>query len=535
MTLVFLMTACGSKTIKKFTTPHSGGTATDLATFSNGDPSHIDPALASDPQSGEIASLIYDGLTRTDTKGNVQNEIASSVTPNANDTVWTFVLRKDAKFTNGDPVLPSSFVNGWTRALNPALASPASNYLMWITGAPEVRSGAASALAGAVADDAAGTLTISLVGPMPDFPAVVSMPVFSPLPASVISPAHPEVAPAGSSYTEWEGGLMIGDGPFKMVTPWAHNDQILLVRNDEYYGGANNRKAYLDAVNFKISKDVTTAYNAFTAKQGDLAQIIPTQFAQAEASGAGELVNDALMATEYWGFNMTNPVVGGDANVKLRQAIAMTIDRKDMNINFYGDTDVPATGWAPQITPGYQVRIVSGDRNVEAAKDLIRSNHIALPPITVSFPNTALPAAEANVVKSNLADIGITATLDPVDPSTYQSKLAAGQMQFFYGTWQANFMSYDDIITPPFATGAPTNATKYSSADFDATVGHARATPDAAARSGLYQHAEDVMLKSYPVVPTEWLYTQLIRSVDLQDLHVNPTGYLDYTDAWLSR
>ena len=171
----------------------SAAEVVDLANFPSGPPDNIDPALTTELTGAQITTELFDGLTEfayPDGKGNgeLTGLVAESWESNADATEWTFTIKEDLEFSNGDPVLPSSFVAGWNRAANPELAAGYGYLFDLIEGkaewdaAAEAGDDSVTAMSGVTADDEAMTLTVKLAQPYADFAAVVSHIIFSPVP-----------------------------------------------------------------------------------------------------------------------------------------------------------------------------------------------------------------------------------------------------------------------------------------------------------------------------------------------------------------
>jgi oligopeptide transport system substrate-binding protein len=526
--LALLLAACGSSTKSSdaSTTPVTGGNLVDLQNFAGGDPEHIDPALASDVQSEQIADLLYEGLTTVDATGAVHNAVAQSVSSNTDATVWTFKLRNDVKFDNGDPVLPSSFKFAWTRALTPAISTPLSDDLSFIKGSSAVLSGNAKDLSGVVADDANYTLTVTLVSPYRDFPSLVSIPLYSPLPEKAVS------AVKGN----WEDTAMVGDGAFKMASPWKHGQDIKLLRSDTYYGGTANHKAYVDSVDFRMSQDVNSAFQAFQSGRGQVGRVPAGQYAAMSSSDGNNVVNTPLLGTEYWGFNMSDPTVGGADNQKLRQAIALAINKTDIVQKVYDNSRLPATGWAPPAMPGYQPPATVGkDPDVDQAKSLLTQWGKTPPHIQISFASGTGKDDEANIIQQNLAAVGISASVNPMDRASFGKAVHQGGLQFFWGDWVADYVSYDDFITPLFysASIGDNNTFNYKNTQLDSLITTARAESDAGKQQTDYRQAEKMIMDDQVVVPIDWSTAGMIKSPQVHGLQVSPLGFVPYGNVWL--
>ena len=115
-----LLTACGSGGSETDAAePITGGTLVDYATLANETPDTIDPAISYYLSASQIDDLLFDSLTAIDGDGNVKKSVASEYSHSEDSTEWNFTLRSDVKFSDGSPVLPSSFKQGWERGSEP--------------------------------------------------------------------------------------------------------------------------------------------------------------------------------------------------------------------------------------------------------------------------------------------------------------------------------------------------------------------------------------------------------------------------------
>lgn len=528
-----LLSACGSSssgssTAAGDTTIVPGGDLVDYQAFASGDPTHIDPALADNTQDSQIARLLFDGLMKTDNSGAVKSAVALDATPTADAKTWTFKLRNDVLYDNGDKVLPSDFKFAWERVLDPAMGSRLTSRFEVIRGASAVESGQTKSLEGVVADDNNFTLTVALNYAFQDFPSVVSTTPFSPLDKKLFD-ADPSLS------KKWESGVMVGNGAFKMAGPWEHDRDIKLLRNEKYYGGNNSHTAYLGTVDFKISKDLDSAYNDFDASEFGVGRVPPGRYEEASVRFGTDLLQAPLLTTEYWGFNLNDPTVGGPQNLKLRQAISLAINRKDIVTKLYGGVRRPAVAWAPPGLPGYQVTFDSGDVRTEQAKELLREWGKTPPTIKISFNAGAGHEDKAAIIAQNLKDAGINAVPDPIAQADYGKSIGTGKLQFFRSSWNADYPSYDNFIAPLFTSTGDSNVFGYKNQALDQDVSQARATADATARNALYEKAEHRVLDDQVVVPIDWSAAGIVAKSPINDLVADPLGYVNYADAWIRK
>ena len=514
--------------------PKTGGTLTDHQDLANGgDVDHIDPATAGTFDGAQISTLIYDGLTEYDPKSkDLKGLVAESWESNDDFTEWTFKLRKDVKWSNGDNVLPSDFKYAWERVLDSKLASEIAYHVTdnaKIKGSKDVADGKAKEISGIVADDANYELKVTLDAPLNIFPNLLSHTVFSPLPKKVVS-ALPD-------QTAWENQVMIGNGPFKMSEPWKHDQYIKMVRNDTYFGGFEKHKAYLDGINFVISKDTQTAFAGFEAGAADTADIPPGRYADVGVKypKTNTTAQDTL-ATYYWGFNQKDPVVGGPANLKLRQAIALAIDKQAIADTVYDGTRKVATGFTPPGMPGYKANLSEyTKRDVAKAKQLLTEWGKPLPTLRLSFNAGSGHEEVAAIVQANLKEIGINGTIDARDSKTYFSDMRKGKGQFFRAGWFWDYVAYDNGMYPLFSTGAigGDNLELYSNPDFDKMLDEARTATDESKRNSIYNDAEKIVLDQVIVIPFNWYRGTIVWRPTVKNVVETPLGFLNYESMWL--
>lgn len=515
--------------------PVTGGTLVDLQNFAQGNPDHIDPGLSSTIQGSQPGQLLFDGLTETDYEtGELKPMVAESWKSNATGDEWTFQLRDDVKFHNGDPVLPSDFKFAWERVVNPAFASEVAYHFDPIVGSDAVAAGEATELSGVVADDEARTLTVKLEYPYSIFPATTSHLVFSPVPKKVVQ-ALPD-------QSQWERGVMVGNGPFKMTEPWADNQFIKVVRNDDYWGGLNDHDAYLDGVEFRISSDLDSAYQAFEAGQGQTGYIPPGRFEEALAKYPEQNATEETLGVYYWGFNMKDPVVGGDDNLKLRQAIALAIDKQAIVDTVYSGSRRVATGFTPPAMPGYQEGLndiaSAPGRDLDRARTLLEEwGGQVTEPIKLNFGAGAGHEPVAQIIQANLQEIGIPTTLDGRDSTTYFSAMRQGEGQFLRAGWIWDYVAYDNGMYPLFHTKSigGDNLVLYSNPEFDDLVDRARATTDEGQANTLYRQAETKMLDDVAVVPLNWYTGSIVYADSVRNLIQSPLQFVAYEQIWLDQ
>jgi oligopeptide transport system substrate-binding protein len=482
----------------------AGGELIDLGTFVGDPPEHIDPALNSTLDAYQVINAMYDGLTDIDASDPanpvVKPHVAESFESNEDATVWTFVIRDGMQFSDGEAIVPSTFQRTWERNSDPDFAGDYSYLFGFIDGGNEKLDGSADTISGVAADDATMTLTVTLDAPYSNFPSVAGFQLFFPLPEG-----------ATESPADYENGPMISNGPY-MLEGSRSDEEIVLVRNDAWTGDINGETwpDRLERIVFQTTADPDTAYNSFEAGEGDTANIPPARVTEAQENWGTTLDNNILGSYHYV-FNFRSPLIGGDENKLLRQAISLAIDRDDINAAVYNGSRTTSTGIVMQGIPGFKPDLCAYctfDREAAQAAfdEWTAAGNSQSEPLPIQFNADVGHEPVVQIIIDNLAQIGIEAVADPRPAETYFSELADGACVFCRVGWFADYPTYDNFMYDLFHTDSlDGNNYGFSNPDFDALVDEAKQTVDPDAQAALFQQAEELLLNDQVMaVPINW-------------------------------
>jgi len=517
LTLGVIATGCGSS--------DSGGSSdegkvfTDYAYLSDsGTNTSFDPGVVQTLSESQITTALYDGLTDFDfsdpEKPELKGNVADSWEANDDATEFTFKLKEDQVFSDGTPVLPSSFKTGWERAGSPDLASPYGYLINNVEGGAAWNAGcnddplpdaekdekckdpvdASKGLESIVADDDALTLKVTLASPNADFPSIVSHPFFSPV-------NEKDVEKIGNTTGWGTKGLTIGNGPFKLES--ANSKEVVLVPNTKWTGNVlGDTEVKLDKLVFKQTIDVETAYQAFEAGEGDDAPVPAGKYADAQAAYPQNTITTTNVGSYYFDFGEDDPQVGGPDNVKLRQAISLAIDRDEINKKVYEDTRPIATGIVPPGIPGYKKDICEYcDLDVDKAKDLMAEWEAdggkLTSPIKINFNEGGSHGDVATIIQANLKDnLGIDAEISGVAEDYFVVVAEPGGCQLCRSGWYADYPTYGNFMVDLFSEASigGNNFGRFSNEEFESVIAEAQAETDDTKRGELYNQAEDILL-----------------------------------------
>jgi peptide/nickel transport system substrate-binding protein/oligopeptide transport system substrate-binding protein len=511
------------------------------------EPAYIDPYNAQESEGTQVTQALFDSLTRVDPldASKLRAAAATSWTSSRGATVWTFTLNKKDQFSDGQTVTASDFVYAWTRIVDPRTKSTSTKHpdpsliaylLSDVKGFAALSAGKTKVLTGVKALSAY-RFQVTLSTPCADFPYVVSHPALAPVP-------KPHVT-GGVRYgrkTVAYGEMPVGNGPFMMSKPWSHDRLITIKPNPHYYGA----KPYLSKVDFKIYTDQSVGYSDFLAHKLDFAPIAWGQIAAAKAaygvSANGYTVepgHQVLMGAEdnvyYLLFNLDDPTM---SNPLLRKAISLAIDRQAICDQKYDGTRIPADSIIPPGIAGYAAGAWADSRyDQTAAKQALSDagypNGVGLPDIELSFNTDGGHEGIMEMVRSDLATIGVTVTFRSQTFPAYLQQLGDRDFQIGRLGWLADYPSAGNFLDPLFGSGSPNNYSGYTNGAVDAALKAARANTNTASRFAAYRSIDASIGADNPVVPILFQQHSRVGSSRLHGFTWDAMGYGDFAKAWV--
>jgi len=278
-----------------------------------GEPTTLDPHLAEGAPSAHILRDLFEGLTSESPQGRVIPGAAIRWNISRDGKTYTFYLRREGRWSNGDPVTAEDFVYGLRRSASPATASNYAQVLLPIANAAEVLSGALPPEKLGVTAINEHILQISLKGPTPYFIGLLNH--------SSTYPVHrPSLMKYGSSFSR--PGNLVSNGAY-VLKDWVLRSRIDLVKNENYWDADN---VIIEQVIYYPYKDQSAASKQFRAGELDWTYGVPNnQFKWLQKHYPNELVISPWLGSYFFGYNVTRePFV---KNLGLRRALAMALDR----------------------------------------------------------------------------------------------------------------------------------------------------------------------------------------------------------------
>lgn len=509
------------------TTP-GGGTA-GVISIGISEPQHLIPSDTTDANGGQVLAALFTPLVVFDKGGKPVPEQAESVTT-TDSKVWTIRIKRGYTFHNGEPVTSDSYLRAWQFAAYGPNGQNANGFFARIDGyaamnpADKKAAPSARSLAGLKkVDDYAFQVTLS--APYSEFSSELGYTAFLPLPTTAFDAT-------GHIARGFEDAI-VGDGPFELRGPWAHDQSIQVRRYDKYPGD----KPKIGKIDFKIYQDPTTAYSDVLTNTLDVLRAVPTpNLATAAGDFGARYQHSPSSAFNFLAF----PTYDSDfADVRVRKAISMAIDRDQIVKTVFAGSQTSARSFVSPVVPGYREN-TCGDAckfDPAAAKELYKqANGPNRVQITYNSDGGHKEWVEATCNQLN-RNLGVKCTAQA------EAKLAdllpklrdktPGVGMFRLG-WVMDYPSMEDYLTPLYTSRGSSNYYGYSNPQFDQLVAQGAAQPSADASLKIYQQAEDILARDLPVIPLRFATNNFVFSTNVQNVTMDLYGYVNLTEITTS-
>ena len=481
-----------------------------------GEPSALDPAAAADNFSLQVIQDLYEGLTTESPTGDVLPGVASSWTTDSSGTQYTFLLRSNARWSNGMPVLAKEFVAAWQRVVDPREASPVADNLRLIVGAAEIISGHSPPSDLGVYAPSDHILIVKLERPAPFFPQLLTHPSAFPVYSNASARSH-------------DPATWVSNGAY-VLAKWQPGTKVELTQNMEYWDRVN---VHIPRVQYQVTTDDNAQYARYRAGQLDITDSVPANaIPTLRTQHSTELVIAPFLATAYYGLNLSEPLFAH--NINLRRALAMAIDREFL-VNSLAFGQAPAYGFVPPNIWNYQpqywewkdlrdtARIAQAKQLYEKAgysidrplhlRLLINSNGV--------IKNTAILIA--SMWKDTL---GIETELTEEEFRVFlQSRQDKKRWDIARLGWTADFNDASNFLDI-FRSHSPNNDVDYVNPNFDKLIDAAASSPDEMQRRAFLESSERTMLEDYPVIPLYFFVSKRLVKPYVLGVHPNPLDRL---------
>ncbi|PUB17372.1 peptide ABC transporter substrate-binding protein [Yoonia sediminilitoris] len=455
----------------------------------------IDPGKAEDTAGGDIIRDLFEGLMGQDAEGNLIPAVATGYTVSDDNLVYTFTLRDNAKWSNGEPVTAGDFEYGWKRAADPATASPYSWYieLTTVANASEVIAGDMdpSELGIKAIDDT--TLEITLTQPLPYFPDMTTHYTLFPVPQATIEEF-------GDEWTK--PGNMVSNGAY-VLTEHVPQERLVRERNEMYW---DNENTIIDKTVSLIIPDENVALTRFLAGELDRTEVPAGQFPRLAQEYPDDIMSVPQACSYYYTINLTDTTNPALLDPKVRQALSLAVNRDVIVDNVLAGGQKAAytfTHWATAgfETPETPIAAMDQAARDAAAKELIAEagygsdNPLSLKLIyNTSDSHKSVAIAISQMWKQTL---GVETELANQEWQTFLETRGNQDYEIARAGWCADYNEASTFLDL-MDSGSGYNDAKYNNPEVDALLAEAKTAADPQAA---YTQVEQIISEDVPIIP----------------------------------
>ena len=449
---------------------------------------------------------MYENLVTLDDDDNTVPGAAESWDYDEDTLTYTFHLRKDGVWTNGDPVTAKDFEFAWSQALNPEVASDYAYFLYFIKNAEKYFNGEVTwdEVGVKVVDDY--TLEVTMEQPTP-----YALFLFS---FGTLAPINQRFYEAvGADLYSTEAQYFCTNGPFAL-TEWSHNDKIVMQKNDAWHGAAD---VEVEEIDWKIITDANAALSSFLA--GDLDMV---------GLGTGELIKQATAADAtiqsytdgtafYIYFNNNDQYL---SNVNLRRALFNAIDeQKEIDTVWQNDNEPMTSFTAPGVSAtdgtsfaGKVGELYAPSRDQEKAKEYLATALSELgctvddlsAHLSIDCGDSATSIAEASFYQEQWRQVlGIEVTVNSMITKQGSQNRKTGNYVMSVTGWGPDYNDPNTFLDL-WVTDGGNNQTGFSNERYDELIDLAAKETDLEKRESYFIECEQIIADQLPIGPAFW-------------------------------
>jgi len=457
--------------------------------------SSVDPQVVEDVSGSEVVRDLFEGLMNQDEQGNLVPGVATQFEASDDNTVYTFTLRDNAKWSDGSPVTAHDFVFGWQRAVSPELASPYQWYmeLMSIENADAIIKGdmPMDSLGVKALDDL--TFQVTLSAPLPYFPQMTTHSTTFPAPKAVIE-EH------GKDWTK--PGNIVSNGAY-VLTEHLPNERSVRERNTQYW---DNDNTVIDKVVALVINDENVALTRYLAGELDRTEVPAGQFPRLKEEYPEEAISFPRLCNYYYTFNLSDSGPEVFKDVRVRKALALAIDRRIIVENVTAGGQTEAYNFTPTATAGFTPPQTDMAKMTQAERDAMAKELIADagfgPDNPLEFDmiyNTSESHKKIAIAMSQMwkQKLGVETNLTNMEWKVFLETRGNQEFQLARGAWCGDYneaSTFLDLLN----SESGYNDGKYANTDVDELLEQAKMASDT---QPIYTQIEQILANELPVIP----------------------------------
>ncbi len=494
-------------------------------TYRVGDESpSIDPGLVEDVDGAAVVRDLFEGLYNQDAAGNLVPGVALSHEVSDDGLIYTFTLRDNAMWSNGDTVTAGDFVYAWQRAASPALASPYSWYieLMSIENGAAVIAGdmEPSALGVTAIDDT--TLEVRLSQPLPYFPQMLTH--------GTTFPVHQAtVEEFGNDWVLPEN--MVSNGAY-VLTEFVPQERLVRERNPMYW---DNDNTIIERVVKLVVPDENVALTRYLAGELDLTDVPAGQFPRLSEQYPDQAVSVPMACSYYYMFNLRDGASPEIQDPNVRKALSLAIDRDIIVNNVLAGGQKAAYTFTHWATAGFETpdipmaTMTQAERNAMAVELLTEAGYGSDNPLSIDLVyNTNDSHRSVAIAISQMwkQTLGVDTTLANQEWQTFLEARSNGDFEVARGGWCADYNEASTFLDL-MQSESGYNDSKYVNPEVDALLAEAKTSANPQAN---YDRVEEFIAQDTPIIP---IYHY--AAVDMFAENLEGWPYENFEQTWYSK
>ncbi|MBZ7964960.1 ABC transporter substrate-binding protein [Campylobacter sp. 2457A] len=493
-------------------------------------PQSLDPAKIDGSPEGIFIRNLFETLLISDKNDKPAPGVALTWSHSDDYKTWTFNLRKDAKWSNGDKVTANDFVFAWRRLVDPKTASPYASFLNYMK-----LKNSSAIINGEMNPDQLGveakddyTLILHLESPVPFADLLTQFYVLSPVPKKVVEKF-------GDSWSEPKN--IVGNGAFKLDS-FVVNEEAVLSKNPYYW---NIAKVMLNKVILLQIQNDSVAYTRYRTGNLDISQFPLELLDKVKKEYSNELKIGLQLCTYYYELNIKNPPFN---NNKVRQALSMALDRNIITDQVLRQGQIPAFTFSPPvinaaelITPPEWSKWDSSKRHQEAIKLLNEAGYNQNNPLNFTLlyntneNHKKLAIAASSIWKKNLGGI-VNVKLQNQEWKSFLSTRRLGQQQMARAGWCSDYNEASSFLNI-FLSNSSNNTSGFKSEEYDKAISLAYKAKTEKERAQFYAEAEKILYDNNVIIPIYFYTTSYLVKPYVKGFKIQPSQNNYFKDIYI--
>ncbi|WP_249847501.1 ABC transporter substrate-binding protein [Aggregatibacter actinomycetemcomitans] len=464
------------------------------------EPQSFDPHKTDGIPEAEVAYQLFEGLVTTDSDGNLITGVAESWENTPDYKTWTFHLRKDAKWSNGEPITANDFVFAWRRLVTPATASPYASFLdyLQVENAQDIIDGKKKPEELGVEAKDNYTFVVHTTNPVPYAVGLTTHQSLLPLPQKIVEKF-------GDDWVKKDN--IVGNGAYKLKNH-VINEKIEFERNPQYW---NDKETQINNATFLAIENSSTDVARYRAGDLDITShaLPPEQFAKLKKDVPDEEFTARTLSTYLYEINHTKAPFN---DIRVRKALNLALDRNVITDKVLGQGQTPTYVFTPPYInegeliqqPAYSKEPMA-QRNEEAIKLLEEAGFSKANPLKFTIlyntneNHKKVAIAAASMWKANTKGL-VDVKLENQEWKTYIDNRRGQRYDVARAGWNADY-NQASTFGNYFLSNSSNNTAKYKNVEYDKAIADSYLATDEKGRAQAYAKAEEILANDFAVIP----------------------------------